>query len=112
MTIKTLEAIRDGKGSAENQFRLELNRLAKRSDFVGVTFDMDCCHEGEGTSAAPVLGFSAGEMTRFAALAGASLKVRYLEIAEVAPPLDPAERTSRIAAEMIAAFLLARARAK
>ncbi|MFM8315844.1 MAG: arginase family protein, partial [Deltaproteobacteria bacterium] len=57
---------------------------------------------------APVIGFSASELYTLAALAGSQLKVRFFEIAEVAPPLDTSERSSRIAAELLYAFLRSR----
>jgi len=44
-----------------------------------------------------------------AEVAGKLSEVKYFEIAEVAPKLEPAERSSRIAAEMIFRFAYARA---
>lgn len=87
-------------------FQQELTRLAKTCDAIGVSIDMDACAEGEGVSAPAVIGFSAWEMCQFAFLAGKQAKVKYLEIAEVAPSLEPTERTARIAAEVIFSFLL------
>lgn len=82
--------------------------LALRCRSLAVSFDIDVCCDGEGSSAAPVLGFSAWEMVQLAAEAGKNPKVRYFEIVEVAPSLDSTERTSRIAAEMVYAFLRTR----
>ena len=103
--IVTFEEIRHKKRS----FEARLEALAAKVQWCGVTFDMDACSDAEGVSAAPVVGFSAWEMVEMARAAGKNRKVNYLEIAEVAPALDPTERSSRIAAEMIHAFLVARA---
>jgi arginase family enzyme len=65
---------------------------------------MDACNELEGVSAAPVLGFTAWELCQFAFLAGSNPKIGYLELAEVAPSLDPTGRGARIAAEVIYYF--------
>jgi arginase family enzyme len=71
---------------------------------------MDSCRDCEGTSAAQVIGFSADELCVFASMAGANPRVFFLEIAEVAPALDISDRASRIASEIIFAFMVARAR--
>lgn len=89
-------------------FKRTLDGLDHSCDQIGLSLDMDSCFEAEGTSAAPVLGFSADALAQFGEIAGRNLKVRYLEIAEVAPDLDPTERSSRIAAEIIHAFIDAR----
>lgn len=86
-------------------FQLELTRLAKSCDAVGISVDMDACSDGEGVSAPAVLGFSAWEMCQFAFMAGKNAKVKYFEIAEVAPALETNDRTARIAAEVIFYFL-------
>ncbi len=103
--ILPLETLRIGKKPVIEQFRITLKSLLKRCDAIGITLDMDCCSEAEGTSAAPVLGFSAWELCAFARASGQESQVKYLEIAETAPGLDPTERSSRIAAEVIFAFL-------
>lgn len=90
-------------------FGYRLWQLQSKTQKLGTTFDMDACSDAEGTSAAPVLGFSAWQMVEMAAVAGRCSEVQYLEIAETAPPLDASERSSRIAAEMIHAFMSARA---
>lgn len=99
------------KGDPVDRFKKVMRSLSSRCDFVGLTIDMDCCAEAEGTSAAPVLGFSAMQLVRMARIAGCEPKVQHLEIAEVAPPLDFAERSSRIAAEILYAFIVDRTRA-
>ena len=108
--IQTLEALRASAAPISKQFENALKGLARKSNVVAVTIDMDGCPQAEGTSAAPVIGFSAQELVDFATLAGLNKKVRYFELAEVAPPLDPTERSSRIAAEVAFAFISARAR--
>lgn len=110
VNILTLEAIRAKKTGSVAQFQSELARLGKNCRQLGVTIDMDACCDTEGTSAAPVLGFSAWELCCFAAIAGKNSKVRYLEIAEVAPGLEPSERAARVASEIIYAFLDARSK--
>lgn len=107
--ILTLESILRKAPTPARQFASELTALSKKSSQCGVTFDMDACADGEGVSAAPVIGFSAWQMHEMAYAAGKNRKVKFLEFAEVAPPLDPVERTSRIAAELIYAFLRGRA---
>lgn len=109
VTIVTLEQIRGRSTSVVQQFKSQLTRLKKGRSHLGVTLDMDCCSDAEGTSAAPVLGFSAWELYEIAQAAGANSAVKYLEIAEVAPPLDTNDRSARIAAEVIYGFLRARA---
>lgn len=97
-----------GKGSIINQFKSELAALSKRCEAVALTIDMDSCADMEGVSAAPVIGFSAWELCQMAELAGANRKVAILELAEVAPSLDPTGRSARIAAEVLFHFLLGR----
>lgn len=111
VTIVDLESIRKARKPVDELYSQHLGKLAKRCARLGTTFDMDACYETDGVSAAPVIGFSAWEMVRMAAVAGTQGKVKFLEIAEAAPSLDFNERSSRIAAEMIHAFLTARGRA-
>ena len=96
------------KGDAIKQFKAKLDRLAKAHDHLALTIDMDACSELEGVSAAPVIGFSAWELTRFAFHAGQNTKVGLFELAEVAPSLDPTGRSARIAAEVLFAFMQGR----
>lgn len=104
--LLSLDEIRKSSSKVEGLFQKQLSALSKRCQTVGVTFDMDACHDTEGTSAAPVLGFSGWEFYRMAQLSAQNPKVRYLEVAEVAPLLDTADRASRIASELIYSFLL------
>lgn len=96
------------KPSTVKVFKKTLDALVKRTDRVGLTIDMDSCREVEGASAAAVVGFSALELCQFAHLAGRSPKVVGLEIAEIAPNLDPTGRSARIAAEVIFHFICGR----
>jgi len=107
--IMTWESLRLRPEPISEPFRLQLDRLARTHHSLGITIDLDSCSEAEGMSAAPVIGFSAAELYTLASLAGSQIKVRFLEIAEVAPSLDPTERSSRIAAELIYAFVRSRA---
>ena len=96
------------KGDAAKQFKQSLDKLCRSVNNIAVTIDMDCCSETEGVSAAAVIGFSAWELCQFAKIAGANPKVKMLEIAEVAPELDPSGRTCRIAAEVVFHFMTGR----
>ncbi len=107
--VLTLDAIR--AKNAVTFFQATLRSISTGATFVGVTLDMDSCSAGEGTSAAPTVGFSAEELCVFAEAAGKKTAVRYFELAEVAPPLDVSERIARVAAEALYAFLRARAEA-
>lgn len=107
--VLDLDAMRASGKPLEKLFQLELGRLAKGHGTLAATFDLDSCQDAEGMSAAPVLGITAWELAAMADIAGRERKVRYFEIAEVAPSLDFQERSSRIAAEMIYRFLRARA---
>lgn len=102
--VQLFDAVR--RKDVTKAFQQELARLTKECDAIGISIDMDACSEGEGVSAPAVIGFTAWEMCQFAFLAGKQPKVKYLEIAEVAPSLEPTERTARIAAEVIFSFLL------
>lgn len=108
VAIDTWESIQVHEKRPSELFGHRLWQLQSRTKRIGVTFDMDACSEAEGTSAAPVLGFSAWQMVDMAGVAGRCLEVGYLEIAEVNPLIETADRASRIAAEMIYAFVSAR----
>ncbi len=110
VTVETLETILTKSQPSSLQFEKHLKKVAASCQALGATFDMDACSDAEGTSAAPVLGFSAWEMCKMAEAAGLNDKVKHFEIAEVAPLLDQEERSSRIAAEMIFFFLRAKAK--
>lgn len=105
--IQTLEDLIDpyGLGNVVEQFKNELNRLAASVDAIAVTFDMDSCQDINGVSAATTIGFTARELYQMAVIAGREPKVTLLDIAEVAPTLDPTERSQKLAAELIYAFL-------
>lgn len=107
--VLTWEGLQTSPEGIFKSFKHQLDRLARSHHSLGVTLDLDSCSEAEGMSAAPVIGFSATELYSLAALAGSQIKVKFFELAEVAPPLDIAERSSRIAAELIYAFLRGRA---
>ena len=105
--IHEFSAIRTS-GDAVKQFVTTLSSLARRCQDVAVTIDMDACAGIEGVSAAPVIGFSPWELCQFAYAAGKNPKVCMIELAEVAPSLDPSGRAPRIAAEVLFHFLLGR----
>ena len=107
--VMTWESLKVRPEPISEAFRHQLDRLARTHHSIAVTLDLDSCSEAEGMSAAPVIGFSAAELYTLASLAGSQPKVTFFEIAEVAPALDPYERSSRIAAELIYAFLRSRA---
>lgn len=107
--VLTLESLLSKGKTVEALFQLELKKLGKQCDVIGLTIDLDSCRDMEGTSAAPVLGFSAWDLCRFAYAAGRERSCAWLELAEAAPSLDPADRVSRVAAEIIFSFLLGRA---
>jgi formimidoylglutamase len=107
--IETLGNIRKAAPTATKRYQKHLSNLGKKVDKIATTFDMDACCETEGVSAPPVIGFTAREMVTFAEHAGREKKVLSFEVAETAPGLEPGERSSRIAAEMVYAFLYGRA---
>jgi len=109
--IHTLERIRSKGVDPLPYFRTTVKKLSTRCRQWGLTLDLDSCCDAEGTSAAPVVGFSAWELCQFARAAGEA-GARYLELAEGAPALDSHERISRVAAEVAFAFLDAKARLK
>lgn len=101
-----LSEIRKNKLSVSNFFQSHLLELASRVSHVGLTIDMDSCSEVSGTSAAPAIGFSITELYEIAEIAGKHPSVRYFEIAEVSPPLDPSGKTQNAAAEILMAFFV------
>lgn len=90
-------------------FRRALTQLANRCTIIGLTIDMDCCTDAEGTSAAPVIGLSARELCEISSIAAGNKKVAYLELGEIAPGLDHNERSARIGAEIVYSFLYGKA---
>lgn len=95
-------------GDSIKLFQKQLSLLAKRTSAIALTIDMDACSDIEGVSAAPVIGFTPWELCSFALAAGANPKVKMLELAEIAPHLDPTGRAARIGAEVLFHFLLGR----
>lgn len=110
VSVRSLESIRRGMESCLDEFRGHLTQLSQNCKAVGLCIDLDSCSEAEGSSRAPVLGFRADELCEMAWVAGTTTNVRYLEICEVAPELDPSQRSARIAAEIAYHFLHARAK--
>jgi len=108
--LVSLEAIRLKPAGPLGLFKRYLSSLEKRVSEIGVTLDMDSCHEILGTSAAPAVGFSISELFQIAYWAGTQKSVKYFELAELAPPLDPSGKSALAAAEILYAFLLGKAR--
>ncbi|NDC25515.1 MAG: hypothetical protein EB078_10305 [Proteobacteria bacterium] len=106
-----LEHLRSQAVPTAQVFQNQLNTLARESNTIGITLDMDSCYEVTGTSAAPAVGFSIRELFEMALAAGRERKVRYFEIAEVAPNLDPSGKTALAAAEILYGFLSGRVEA-
>lgn len=96
------------KSNVASEFKSQLKSLASKVDSIAITIDMDSCADIEGVSAAPVIGFSPWELCQFAFEAGKTKEVKIIELAEVAPDLDPSGRAPRIAAEVIFHFILGR----
>jgi formiminoglutamase len=94
------------KESPVTKFQSCLVAISKRVDKIALSIDMDSCFEVEGASAAGVIGFSAWELCQMALIAGKNKKVGSLEIAELAPRLDPTNRSARIASEILFHFTL------
>ncbi len=105
--VRMFEDLRS-KPNLLSAFSANLIALEKTTTNIAATIDMDCCSELEGVSAAPVLGFTAWELCQMAYQAGKSKKVGMLELAEVAPALDPTGRAARISAEILFWFLKGR----
>jgi len=104
VNLLTLQTIRKSEQRVTALFELWLSQLGKQTTHLGVTIDMDSCSDVVGTSAAPAIGFSTQELCEMAELAGEHAQVRYFEIAEVSPPLDPSGKTALAAAEILASF--------
>jgi formiminoglutamase len=107
--LQPLNFLRQRAKSIKDLFQVNLASLSKKVDTIGLTLDMDCCSELTGTSAAQAIGFSLQELYEIAFLAGAHRQVKYLEIAEVAPSLDPSGKTALGAAEVLYSFLCGKA---
>lgn len=109
VSLVPLEVIQKSKASPARLFKNLLAGLSRKVDYLGVSLDMDCCYEVSGTSAATVVGFSIKELIEMAFWVGKNPLVRYFEIAEVSPPLDPQGKTALVAAEILFSFLCGRA---
>jgi formiminoglutamase len=96
--------------SVVQHFSRSLSALSRRVNEIAITIDMDSCSDIWGVSAATALGFSSRELYQMVVLAGRNNKVTCLDICETAPPLDTTERTAKLAAELMFAFLIARSR--
>jgi len=103
------EEICEETKSPAKVFESLLKKISSAKKAVVVNFDIDACSELEGCSAPTVLGFSAKELCQMAYAAGQCKNVKIILIAEVAPSLDPTKRSSRIAAEIMYAFMGGRA---
>jgi len=100
----SFQEIKKSKSPVSEVFNLKLSQLSSRVSHLGITLDMDSCSEILGTSAAPAIGFSVEELCEMAEMAGMYNSVRYFEIAEVSPPLDPSGKTALAAAEILMSF--------
>lgn len=105
--IKTVlfESVRFGK--AISSFKQELQRLARNSDAIVVSVDLDAAAscEAPGVSAPQAEGFSASEMIAMAEIAGNEKKCISLGIFELNPEHDRDDQTSRLAATIAYHFL-------
>jgi arginase family enzyme len=72
-----------------------------------VSFDIDSIRSSDapGCSAPSPMGFTSEDAIAICFEAGKHSQTRMLDIVEVSPPFDIDEKTSRLAARMIAAFL-------
>ena len=77
------------------------------TDGVYVSLDIDVVNGGAspGTGSVVTDGLSPQELIQAMGMLAASGVVRALDVTEVAPPLDPSERTIRIAASAVLEFL-------
>lgn len=90
------------------EFFLQALSLAGRGGrTTAVSLDIDAVRstDAPGASASNPSGLKAPELDKIAYLAGRSVKVRYLDIMEVSPPLDEDHRTAALAASAIFSFI-------
>ena len=87
-------------------FLQALNAAGKNGRSIAVSLDIDAVRstEAPGASASNPSGLKAPELDKIAYLAGRSIKVKYLDIMEVSPPLDEDHRTAALAASAIFSF--------
>ena len=78
----------------------------KLVDLLDKLIDIDAVRstEAPGASASNPSGLKAPELAKIAYLAGRSIKVKYLDIMEVSPPLDEGYRSAALAASAIFSF--------
>ena len=84
-------------------FLQALNAAGKNGRAIAVSLDIDAVRstEAPGASASNPSGLKAPELDKIAYLAGRSVKVKYLDIMEVSPPLDEDHRTAALAASAL-----------
>ncbi len=94
-------------GKAVGYLKLSLEKLARQSDFLVVSLDLDSVAESfaPGVSAPQSEGFTPTELVEFCEIAGANEKVLSLGIFELNPLHDVGGRTSRLAATCAFHFL-------
>ena len=87
-------------------FLQALSAAGQNNRAIAVSLDIDAVRstEAPGASASNPSGLKAPELDKIAYLAGRSIKVRYLDIMEVSPPLDEDHRTAALAASAIFSF--------
>ena len=87
-------------------FLQALNAAGKNGRAIAVSLDIDAVRstEAPGASASNPSGLKAPELDKIAYLAGRSVKVKYLDIMEVSPPLDEDHRTAALAASALFSF--------
>jgi formiminoglutamase/guanidinobutyrase len=92
--------------------REELERLGRKSDalFVSIDLDVFAAAYAPGVSAPGTEGLTAEEGRALAHAAGRAPKVRLFELMELSPPHDLDQRTARLAALLVCAFLSGLAR--
>lgn len=93
-------------GNPAKQFHEIVKHMGREGLCNYVTFDMDavCSAFAPGVSAPATIGFTSDEIIEMAYWAGAE-NVRMIDIVEVNPVYDIDDRTSRLAALMIASFI-------
>ena len=96
-----------GEGGTANVLAGELHRLAGQAEglFVSIDLDVFAAAYAPGVSAPGTEGLTAEEGRALAYEAGRAAKVRLFELMELSPPHDTDNRTSRLAALLLHAFL-------
>ena len=104
-----LPEIRAKEKDASTAFQKLLKKLSAH-DSVLVSLDIDSVQwsDAPGCSAPQNLGFTAAEVIRMCALAGADKKVKSFGLFELSPPLDQDGKTVALSAHCINAFLQGR----